>query len=174
MVQTAQRVVLCICHKEKAEKVYCSQWWSGGMNTTKDVFCAQQFTDGSEELQQVRDGMKKRFGVMYHIVQERLVHVCEQRVVIPVEEIERVVSEVGDIGMPHLLGRNRKPRVVARRQVLYYLVYEYTSMSYTEIAARYNRTDHTTIMWGANKVRDLLEIGDETITNLVARMKVLL
>jgi len=71
-----------------------------------------------------------------------------------------------DINPIAFKGDRRDKHLVIARHVAYYLCAEYTFQSYPGIAYQVNR-DHTTVMYGAKKIRRLLAHGDRDLIQLI-------
>ncbi|MEY3179132.1 MAG: Bacterial dnaA protein helix-turn-helix [Bacteroidota bacterium] len=73
-----------------------------------------------------------------------------------------------EITMPELQRRSRKRKVVQIRYIMFYYLYTLTSMTLNEIAEMFNPavTDHTTVIYGIQFVRDQISIEVETEVNM--------
>jgi chromosomal replication initiator protein len=81
--------------------------------------------------------------------------------------IDAVASQFG-IGREKLLGRDRSKEVVLPRQVAMYLIREETNASLPEIGNAIGGRDHTTIMYGIDKINDLMEQDDNLRRQIMA------
>ena len=76
------------------------------------------------------------------------------------ESILREVARSFNIPMERILGRERSRDVALPRQVAMYLIREEGNYSLPQIGAALGGRDHTTIMYGCEKVADLMERDD--------------
>jgi chromosomal replication initiator protein len=76
------------------------------------------------------------------------------------EQIVQAVAEAFDLSLERLLGRDRAREVALPRQIAMYLLRKETSISLPQIGQVLGGRDHTTIMYGCDKVTDLLERDD--------------
>jgi chromosomal replication initiator protein len=83
---------------------------------------------------------------------------CNRRI-IPSAIIDAVASQFG-IEKDKLLGRDRSKGIALPRQVAMYLIREETSASLPEIGNALGGRDHTTVMYGCDKINDLMEQDD--------------
>ena len=80
-------------------------------------------------------------------------------------EPEQIINAVADIyGVPadKILGRERTKSVARSRQIAMYLIREETDCSLPQIGEVLGGRDHTTVMYGHEKISDLLERDDKT------------
>ena len=76
------------------------------------------------------------------------------------EEVVRKVAEVFSIPLERMLSHDRSREVALPRQIAMYLMREESNVSLPQIGATLGGRDHTTIMYGCEKVADLLERDD--------------
>jgi chromosomal replication initiator protein len=81
--------------------------------------------------------------------------------------IDAVAVQFG-IDKEKLLGRDRSKDVVLPRQVAMYLMREETNASLPEIGKVLGDRDHTTVMYGCDKINDLLEQDDSLRRQIMA------
>jgi len=81
--------------------------------------------------------------------------------------IDAVAVQFG-IDKEKLLGRDRSKGVVLPRQVAMYLMREETNASLPEIGKVLGDRDHTTVMYGCDKINDLLEQDDSLRRQIMA------
>jgi chromosomal replication initiator protein len=77
--------------------------------------------------------------------------------------IDRIIDAVADqfnLTREKLLSRNRSRDVALPRQVAMYLIREETSASLPQIGEELGGRDHTTVMYGCDKISDLMETDD--------------
>jgi chromosomal replication initiator protein len=77
-----------------------------------------------------------------------------------VEHIIHTVAEQFGVAEERLLGRQRVREVALPRQVAMYLIREETSASLPQIGEALGGRDHTTVMYGYDKISDRLETDD--------------
>ncbi|MFO7944276.1 MAG: chromosomal replication initiator protein DnaA [Anaerolineales bacterium] len=73
------------------------------------------------------------------------------------QHILQAVTEEFDVSKEELLSRSRAHRIALPRQVAMHLLREGTSLSYPEIGELLGGRDHTTVMYGNDKIGELLE-----------------
>jgi chromosomal replication initiator protein len=76
---------------------------------------------------------------------------------------DRIIAAVADtFGLPQedLISRSRSRRVALPRQIAMYLIREETLTSLPKIGQKLGGRDHTTILYGCDKIADLLETDD--------------
>ncbi len=76
------------------------------------------------------------------------------------DEVLQVVADAFGIPKEDLLGRDRSRRVALPRQVVMYLLREESKISLPQIGETLGGRDHTTVMYGCEKIADLLERDD--------------
>jgi len=77
----------------------------------------------------------------------------------PDEIVQRVAASYG-ISMESMTGRDRSRRVALPRQIAMYLLREEANISLPQIGEVLGGRDHTTVMYGCDKITDLLERDD--------------
>jgi chromosomal replication initiator protein len=75
-------------------------------------------------------------------------------------EVVRKVADTFGIPMDRMLGRDRSREVALPRQIAMYLLREEANCSLPQIGDALGGRDHTTVMYGCEKVADLLERDD--------------
>jgi chromosomal replication initiator protein len=83
----------------------------------------------------------------------------KNRRIAPTTIIDVVAGQFG-IEREKLLGRERSKDIVLPRQVAMYLIREETNASLPEIGNAMGGRDHTTVMYGCDKINDLMEQDD--------------
>ena len=73
------------------------------------------------------------------------------------DQIIHLVADSFGITEDHILGRDRTRQIALPRQVVMYLMREDANISLPQIGATLGGRDHTTIMYGCEKITDLLE-----------------
>ena len=77
----------------------------------------------------------------------------------PAEIIQTVASAYG-VPMDRMLGRERSHDIALPRQIAMYLLREEAKISLPQIGEALGGRDHTTVMYGCEKIADLLERDD--------------
>jgi chromosomal replication initiator protein len=77
----------------------------------------------------------------------------------PVEIVRRVAEAFG-VPMDRMLGRERSREVALPRQIAMYLLRQESNISLPQIGEALGGRDHTTVMYGCDKIADLLERDD--------------
>jgi chromosomal replication initiator protein len=91
------------------------------------------------------------------------------RKVLP-NQILEAVSEVFEVDRGALLGRSRAREVALPRQIAMYLLRKEAKISLPQIGEALGGRDHTTVMYGCDKINDLLE-RDEQVRRRVAQVR---
>ena len=79
---------------------------------------------------------------------------------IPPQDVVHKVAESFGITMDRMLGRDRSRDVALPRQIAMYLLREEANISLPQIGNVLGGRDHTTVMYGCEKIADLLERDD--------------
>ncbi len=77
------------------------------------------------------------------------------------DQVITTVAEAYGVSMDRMLGRERSRQVALPRQIAMYLLREEANISLPQIGEALGGRDHTTIMYGCDKVADLLERDDK-------------
>ncbi len=94
------------------------------------------------------------------LVESALVDLLPRRNEVQPDEVVRQVADVFGVGVERLLGRERSREVVLPRQIAMYLLREEANYSLPQIGEALGGRDHTTVMYGCDKVADMLERDD--------------
>lgn len=84
-----------------------------------------------------------------------------------------VISFVSGQPEDQILGTSRSRGLVLCRHVYYHIAREKMGLKLAQIGSFYNR-DHTTIIHGLNKVKDMLSIQDEITCNFIEQVNTLI
>jgi chromosomal replication initiator protein len=76
------------------------------------------------------------------------------------EEVVRKVADTFGVAIERMLGRERSRAVALPRQIAMYLLREEANISLPQIGDALGGRDHTTVMYGCEKIADLLERDD--------------
>jgi chromosomal replication initiator protein len=94
------------------------------------------------------------------LVEIALADILPRRTEVQPQEVIRRVAEAFGVSVDHMLGRDRSRQIALPRQVAMYLLREEANVSLPQIGAALGGRDHTTIMYGCEKVAELLEEDD--------------
>jgi chromosomal replication initiator protein len=94
------------------------------------------------------------------LVEATLVDLLPRRSQVQPEEIVQKVAESFGVSVENLLGRDRTRQVALPRQIAMYLLREEANISLPQIGETLGGRDHTTVMYGCEKVADMLERDD--------------
>jgi len=94
------------------------------------------------------------------LVESVLIDMLPRRTEIQPDEVVRKVAETFGVSMERMLGRDRSRDVALPRQIAMYLLREEANISLPQIGNALGGRDHTTIMYGCDKIADLLERDD--------------
>jgi chromosomal replication initiator protein len=94
------------------------------------------------------------------LVETALADILPRRSEVLPQEVIRKVAEAYGITVDGLLGRDRSRHVALPRQVAMYLLREEAKVSLPQIGEALGGRDHTTVMYGCDKVAGMLEEDD--------------
>jgi chromosomal replication initiator protein len=94
------------------------------------------------------------------LVDSALVDFLPHRSQVEPIEIVRRVAEAFGVPMDRMLGRERSREVALPRQIAMYLLRQESNISLPQIGDTLGGRDHTTVMYGCDKIADLLERDD--------------
>jgi chromosomal replication initiator protein len=94
------------------------------------------------------------------LVESALVDMLPQRRELKPQFVVETVDSAYGISVDDLLARNRSRQVALPRQVAMYLLREEAQISLPQIGEVLGGRDHTTVMYGCDKVADLIEQDD--------------
>lgn len=86
------------------------------------------------------------------------------------DQLVQAVAQAFNVSVERLLSRNRAQEVALPRQVAMYLLREESKLSLPQIGEILGGRDHTTVMYGCEKIRELLE-HDEGLRRQVAQLR---
>ena len=101
-------------------------------------------------------------GMLYspQLVEAALVDMLPRRTEIRPAEIVQTVASAFGVPMDRMLGRERSHDIALPRQIAMYLLREEAKISLPQIGEALGGRDHTTVMYGCEKIADLLERDD--------------
>jgi chromosomal replication initiator protein len=94
------------------------------------------------------------------LVETALADMLPRRSEVQPTEVIRRVAEAYGVSVEGLLGRDRSHQIALPRQVAMYLLREEANVSLPQIGEALGGRDHTTVMYGCDKVAELLEEDD--------------
>jgi chromosomal replication initiator protein len=100
------------------------------------------------------------FPMTQAFVESALVDLLPRRSEVHPEEVVNKVAEVFGVSIERLLSPERSRQVALPRQIAMYLLHEEANISLPQIGDVLGGRDHTTILYGCEKVADLLERDD--------------
>jgi chromosomal replication initiator protein len=98
--------------------------------------------------------------VTSQLVETALADLLPRRTEAQPDEVIRKVADVFGVTFERILGRDRSREVALPRQIAMYLLREEAKISLPQIGKALGGRDHTTIMYGCDKIADLLERDD--------------
>lgn len=93
-------------------------------------------------------------------VESALVDLLPHRSEVQPEEVVNKVAEVFGVSLERILSPERSRQVALPRQIAMYLLHEEANISLPQIGNALGGRDHTTILYGCEKIADLLERDD--------------
>jgi chromosomal replication initiator protein len=101
------------------------------------------------------------------LVESALVDLLPHRGEVLPEEVVRKVADVFGLPLERMLGRDRSKDVALPRQIAMYLLREEANISLPQIGVALGGRDHTTILYGIEKITDMLERDDRLRRQLI-------
>jgi chromosomal replication initiator protein len=101
------------------------------------------------------------------MVESALVDLLPRRSEVKPEDILSEVAETFGLPVDRLLGRDRSRKVALPRQIAMYLLREEANISLPQIGETLGGRDHTTVMYGCDKIADMLERDDRLRRQLI-------
>lgn len=98
--------------------------------------------------------------VTSQLVETALADLLPRRTEAQPDEVIRKVADVFGVTLERILGRDRSREVALPRQIAMYLLREEAKISLPQIGEALGGRDHTTVMYGCDKIADLLERDD--------------
>ena len=94
------------------------------------------------------------------LVETALVDLLPRRSEVGADTIVREVAQSFGVSVDDMLGRDRSRQVALPRQIAMYLLREEANISLPQIGETLGGRDHTTVMYGCDKIADMLERDD--------------
>jgi chromosomal replication initiator protein len=88
------------------------------------------------------------------------VDLLPRRTEVQPKEVVRTVADAFGVELERMLSRDRSRQVALPRQIAMYLLREESNISLPQIGDVLGGRDHTTVMYGCDKIADLLERDD--------------
>jgi chromosomal replication initiator protein len=96
-----------------------------------------------------------------------------QRRALSPRRILEVVSQVYELGLDDLRSKTRTNAIALPRQVAMYLMREHTGLSFSDIGRDLGNRDHTTVMYGHEKILSKLPVDGELRANVAEIRRIL-
>jgi len=94
------------------------------------------------------------------VAETALSQLLPQRSQVTAEQIVEAVAHHFSVKVPALQGRSRTRTIARPRQIAMYLIREETGASLPQIGAMLGGRDHTTVLYGCERIADLIEEDD--------------
>lgn len=101
------------------------------------------------------------------MVNSALADLLPQRTSIDPQDIISTVANFFQISTDKMIGRDRSRKIALPRQIAMYLLREEAHFSLPQIGEVLGGRDHTTVMYGCDKVADLMETDDKLRRQLI-------
>lgn len=101
------------------------------------------------------------------LVQSALADLLPQRGSLEPQQILKAVADMFGLTIEELLGRGRSREVALPRQIAMYLMREEVNASLPQIGEALGGRDHTTVMYGCDKIADLIERDDRVRRQII-------
>lgn len=98
--------------------------------------------------------------ITQQLVDSALADLLPHRSEVEPDEIVRRVADAFGVTVERMLGRDRSRDIALPRQIAMFLLREETNISLPQIGEALGGRDHTTIMYGCEKIADMLERDD--------------
>lgn len=102
------------------------------------------------------------------LVESALADMLPRRSEVQPDQIVSRVAEAFGVTVESMLGRDRSRQIALPRQIAMYLLREEANISLPQIGEALGGRDHTTIMYGCDKVADMLERDDRLRRQVIA------
>lgn len=104
------------------------------------------------------------------LVETALADLLPHRSEVKPEDVIRKVADVFDVSLDRMESRDRSRDIALPRQIAMYLLREEVNLSLPQIGKKLGGRDHTTILYGYEKIADLIE-SDDKIRRRVLEIK---
>ena len=109
-----------------------------------------------------------RVPVTLDLARDALSNLIARQEQLTVEDILNAVAQHYNLSVTDLLGRSRHKEVAMARQVAMYLAREETGASLPKIGQALGGRDHTTVLYGSDKISNQIETDDALRRDLIA------
>jgi chromosomal replication initiator protein len=109
-----------------------------------------------------------RAPVTLDLAREALSNLTARREQLTMADILDAVAHHYNLSVPDLLGRSRRKEVALARQMAMYLAREETNTSLPKIGQALGGRDHTTVLYGSDKIANQIETDDVLRRDLIA------
>ena len=79
-----------------------------------------------------------------------------------IDALKKIICSYFQISEADLLSSSRKPNVVYARNLCFYIIREEFKAQYKKIGEIFNKKDHTSVMYGVDKIKSSLEVDSNT------------
>jgi chromosomal replication initiator protein len=111
--------------------------------------------------------------ITLHLAQERLkINIASTQVPkgsISIARVQRIVAQYFNVTINDLKGKKKNKSIVYPRQIAMYICRQITDFPTTEIGLEFGGRDHTTVMYGCQKIHDL-KMSDPTIESTIQNL----
>ena len=83
-----------------------------------------------------------------------------------IDELKKVICSYFQISENDLVSSSRKPNVVYARNLCFYIIREEFKAQFKKIGELFNKKDHTSVMYGVDKIKSSLETDSNTKKDL--------
>lgn len=97
-----------------------------------------------------------------------------ERGILNINTIIRTCCAYFNMRPVNMISDRRTADIVMPRQIAMYLCRHHTTASLPKIGRKFGGRDHTTVLYGTNKIKDLIESGHEDTVFHVVRLRALL
>jgi chromosomal replication initiator protein len=104
------------------------------------------------------------------LVENALIDLIPEPYALEPQMIIEAVAQAFSLSRDQLLARDRSRKVAQPRQIAMYLLREEAQLSLPQIGETLGGRDHTTVMYGCDKIAELIE-EDETVRRQVVRLR---
>ena len=94
------------------------------------------------------------------LIDSALADLLPRRKEVKADHVINIVADAYNLSPDQMMGRERSRNVALPRQIAMYLMREEGNISLPQIGEALGGRDHTTVMYGCDKIADLLETDD--------------
>lgn len=136
-------------------------------------FIARQMQDNIRELEGalnrvVAHASLIRMPVTLDLTRQALHNLVARQEKLTIDDILNVVARHYNVSQTELLGRSRRKEIAQARQMVMYLVREETNTSLPQIGRALGGRDHTTVLYGSEKIASQIERDDALRRDVMA------